>query len=53
VSCRQSETNFSAQYNKLVILLFASWIGDRNGGIVGSLVICGVVESILSLAVFR
>ncbi|PUZ54145.1 hypothetical protein GQ55_5G106500 [Panicum hallii var. hallii] len=45
-----AETNFSAQYNKLVILLFASWIGARNGGIVGSLVICGVVSSVVSTA---
>ena len=45
-----AETNFSAQYNKLVILLFASWIGARNGGIVGSLVICGVVSAVVSTA---
>jgi OPT family oligopeptide transporter len=45
-----AETNFSAQYNKLVILLFASWIGVPNGGIVGSLVICGVVSSVVSTA---
>ncbi|KAL6853742.1 hypothetical protein ACP4OV_019771 [Aristida adscensionis] len=45
-----AETNFSAQYNKLVILLFASWIGVRGGGIVGSLVICGVVSSVVSTA---
>ncbi|CAL4953835.1 unnamed protein product [Urochloa decumbens] len=45
-----AETNFSAQYNKLVILLFASWIGSRSGGIVGSLVICGVVASVVSTA---
>ncbi|KAL6614236.1 hypothetical protein ACP70R_036506 [Stipagrostis hirtigluma subsp. patula] len=45
-----AETNFSAQYNKLVILLFASWIGVRSGGIVGSLVICGVVSSVVSTA---
>ncbi|KAJ1286046.1 hypothetical protein BS78_03G324100 [Paspalum vaginatum] len=45
-----AETNFSAQYNKLVILLFASWIGARGGGIVGSLVICGVVASVVSTA---
>ena len=45
-----AETNFSAQYNKLVILLFASWIGASNGGIVGSLVICGVVSSVVSTA---
>lgn len=45
-----AETNFSAQYNKLVILLFASWIGVKNGGIVGSLVICGIVSSIVSTA---
>ncbi|XP_062205674.1 probable metal-nicotianamine transporter YSL18 [Phragmites australis] len=45
-----AETNFSAQYNKLVILLFASWIGVQNGGVVGSLVICGVVASVVSTA---
>ncbi|KAL5222992.1 hypothetical protein ABZP36_027705 [Zizania latifolia] len=45
-----AETNFSAHYNKLVILLFASWIGIKNGGIVGSLVICGIVSSIVSTA---
>lgn len=45
-----AETNFSAQYNKLVILLFASWIGYSHGGVVGSLVICGVVSSIVSTA---
>lgn len=45
-----AETNFSAQYNKLVILLFASWIGASSGGIVGSLVICGVVSSVVSTA---
>ncbi|KAM0821543.1 hypothetical protein ACQ4PT_072127 [Festuca glaucescens] len=45
-----AETNFSAQYNKLVILLFASWIGIKNGGVVGSLVICGIVSSIVSTA---
>ncbi|EEC71736.1 hypothetical protein OsI_04295 [Oryza sativa Indica Group] len=45
-----AETNFSAQYNKLVILMFASWIGIKNGGIVGSLVICGIVSSIVSTA---
>ncbi|KAL5226321.1 hypothetical protein ABZP36_014586 [Zizania latifolia] len=45
-----AETNLSAQYNKLVILLFASWIGIKNGGIVGSLVICGIVSSIVSTA---
>ncbi|WVZ68312.1 hypothetical protein U9M48_017270 [Paspalum notatum var. saurae] len=45
-----AETNFSAQYNKLVILLFASWIGARGGGVVGSLVICGVVASVVSTA---
>ncbi|TVU02361.1 hypothetical protein EJB05_52146 [Eragrostis curvula] len=45
-----AETNFSAQYNKLVILLFASWMGLQNGGVVGSLVICGVVSSVVSTA---
>jgi len=45
-----AETNFSAQYNKLVILLFASWIEARNSGIVGSLVICGVVSAVVSTA---
>ncbi|KAK3162362.1 hypothetical protein QOZ80_1BG0088680 [Eleusine coracana subsp. coracana] len=45
-----AETNFSAQYNKLVILLFASWIGVPSGGIVGSLVICGVVSAVVSTA---
>lgn len=45
-----AETNFSAQYNKLVILLFASWIGVQSGGVVGSLVICGVVSSVVSTA---
>ncbi|KAI5007169.1 hypothetical protein ZWY2020_047117 [Hordeum vulgare] len=45
-----AETNFSAQYNKLVILVFASWIGHRNGGVVGSLVVCGIVSSVVSTA---
>lgn len=45
-----AETNFSAQYNKLVILLFASWIGARGGGVVGSLVVCGVVSAVVSTA---
>ncbi|KAM3333474.1 hypothetical protein ACQJBY_028524 [Aegilops geniculata] len=45
-----AETNFAAQYSKLVILLFASWIGYGNGGVVGSLVICGVVSSVVSTA---
>ncbi|KAL6848371.1 hypothetical protein ACP4OV_021665 [Aristida adscensionis] len=45
-----TDLNLYTQYAKMATLIFAFWISCESGGVVGSLVICAIMTSIISTA---
>jgi len=48
--CGLTDWSLTANYGKVAILIFSSWVGLENGGIIAGLASCGVMMSIVSKA---
>ncbi|KAK1385448.1 putative metal-nicotianamine transporter YSL7 [Heracleum sosnowskyi] len=48
--CGLSDWSLASNYGKLAILIFSSWVGLDNGGVLAGLASCGLMMSIVSTA---
>ncbi|KAK7273701.1 hypothetical protein RIF29_14760 [Crotalaria pallida] len=48
--CGLTDWSLASNYGKISIMIFSSWVGLSNGGIVGGLASCGVMMSIVATA---
>ncbi|KAK7308441.1 hypothetical protein VNO77_42046 [Canavalia gladiata] len=48
--CGLTDWSLASNYGKVAIIIFSSWVGLANGGIVAGLASCGVMMSIVSTA---
>lgn len=48
--CGLTDWSLASNYGKLAILVFSSWVGLENGGVLAGLASCGVMMSIVSTA---
>nr|MBA0843181.1 hypothetical protein [Gossypium armourianum] len=48
--CGLTDWSLASNYGKLAIIIFSSWVGLNNGGVVAGLATCGVMMSIVSTA---
>ncbi|KAJ1427644.1 Oligopeptide transporter, OPT superfamily [Sesbania bispinosa] len=48
--CGLTDWSLASNYGKVAILIFSSWVGIDNGGIIAGLASCGVMMSIVSTA---
>ncbi|OIW05376.1 hypothetical protein TanjilG_28841 [Lupinus angustifolius] len=48
--CGLTDWSLASNYGKIAIIIFSSWVGLPNGGILAGLVSCGVMMSIVSTA---
>ncbi|XP_020223046.1 probable metal-nicotianamine transporter YSL7 [Cajanus cajan] len=48
--CGLTDWSLASNYGKVAIIIFSSWVGLANGGIIAGLVSCGVMMSIVSTA---
>ncbi|KAI4302114.1 hypothetical protein MLD38_037900 [Melastoma candidum] len=48
--CGLTDWSLASNYGKLAILIFSSWVGLENGGVVAGLASCGVMMNIVSTA---
>ncbi|KAE9595364.1 hypothetical protein Lal_00031360 [Lupinus albus] len=48
--CGLTDWSLASNYGKIAIIIFSSWVGLPNGGIVAGLASCGVMLSIISTA---
>lgn len=48
--CGLTDWSVASNYGKLAIILFSSWVGLDNGGVIAGLASCGVMMSIVATA---
>nr|GMD18113.1 probable metal-nicotianamine transporter YSL7 [Ipomoea batatas] len=48
--CGLTDWSLASNYGKVAILVFSSWVGLNNGGVLAGLASCGVMMSIVSTA---
>ncbi|XP_044488689.1 probable metal-nicotianamine transporter YSL7 [Mangifera indica] len=48
--CGLTDWSLASNYGKIAIIIFSSWVGLQNGGIVAGLAACGVMMSTVSTA---
>ncbi|CAJ1932931.1 unnamed protein product [Sphenostylis stenocarpa] len=48
--CGLTDWSLASNYGKVAIIIFSSWVGIENGGIIAGLASCGVMMSIVSTA---
>ncbi|GAA0158229.1 transporter [Lithospermum erythrorhizon] len=48
--CGLTDWSLASNYGKIAILVFSSWVGLDNGGIIAGLAACGVMMNIVSTA---
>ncbi|KAG2707825.1 hypothetical protein I3760_05G164400 [Carya illinoinensis] len=48
--CGLTDWSLASNYGKVAIIIFSSWVGLENGGVVAGLASCGVMMSIVSTA---
>ncbi|BAT98752.1 hypothetical protein LR48_Vigan06g139600 [Vigna angularis] len=48
--CGLTDWSLASNYGKVAIIIFSSWVGLENGGIIAGLASCGVMMSIVSTA---
>ncbi|CAL0314827.1 unnamed protein product [Lupinus luteus] len=48
--CGLTDWSLASNYGKIAIIIFSSWVGLPNGGVLAGLVSCGVMMSIVSTA---
>ncbi|KAK8568449.1 hypothetical protein V6N13_106363 [Hibiscus sabdariffa] len=48
--CGLTDWSLASNYGKLAIIIFSSWVGLENGGVIAGLASCGVMMSIVSTA---
>ncbi|KAJ4710426.1 Oligopeptide transporter [Melia azedarach] len=48
--CGLTDWSLASNYGKLAIIIFSSWVGLENGGIIAGLASCGVMMSTVSTA---
>ncbi|PIN12271.1 Sexual differentiation process protein ISP4 [Handroanthus impetiginosus] len=48
--CGLTDWSLASNYGKIAILIFSSWVGLENGGVLAGLASCGVMMSIVSTA---
>lgn len=48
--CGLTDWSLASNYGKVAIIIFSSWVGLTNGGIIAGLASCGVMMSIVSTA---
>nr|GMD35922.1 probable metal-nicotianamine transporter YSL7 [Ipomoea batatas] len=48
--CGLTDWSLASNYGKIAILIFSSWVGQDNGGVLAGLAACGVMMSIVSTA---
>ncbi|KAK7273712.1 hypothetical protein RIF29_14772 [Crotalaria pallida] len=48
--CGLTDWSLASNYGKIAIIIFSSWVGLSNGGLVAGLASCGIMMSIVSTA---
>jgi OPT family oligopeptide transporter len=48
--CGLTDWSLASNYGKVAIIIFSSWVGLENGGVIAGLASCGVMMSIVSTA---
>ncbi|XP_034685810.1 probable metal-nicotianamine transporter YSL7 [Vitis riparia] len=48
--CGLTDWSLASNYGKMAIMVFSSWVGLENGGVLAGLASCGVIMSIVSTA---